>query len=490
MTTAVAVTGELSSLDATFWALESRQHPMHLGALLRFGPGADLTPERLADLLAERAGRSSRLRQWVHVPGSPFAAPRWIEDPHFLGRRHVHVHDAIQERELPQIAAALMAEPLHAGLPPWQAHLLCDGSPADGFSLLLKLHHAAVDGLRAVELAVRMFDRLPSRTRLGAPEPEAATEASATAAGTPAPAAAPAGTPAPVWELPSPRALASGLVSGLASGLDELTRRRIRQAGVLRDVAGVVLTSRLAQARSGSFGLRATSPLHAPLVGDPGVRVLALPSYPLDDLQRIRRAHGGMLHDVVLAVLSGALRRWFLALGEQPDARSTRVLVPVSRRTRAGEAVAGNELSGYLVTLPVGEPDPLIRLLRVREAMAGHKDRGPDRGAGALATLTDLLPPGLQRFTGPLLRPTAPLLFDALVTDVPLPGLPFALAGAPLAAVHPLAPVAQGHTAAFAVSRLRDRVHFGIHGLARGPRDPRDLAQLLRDEIDELLELS
>ncbi|MFD0329369.1 WS/DGAT domain-containing protein [Streptacidiphilus monticola] len=131
------------------------------------------------------------------------------------------------------------------------------------------------------------------------------------------------------------------------------------------------------------------------------------------------------------------MRRWYLGLGHDPERHSTRVLVPVSRRTRAGEVLHGNQLSGYLVTLPLSEPDPLVRLFRVRESMAACKDHGPSRGAGAVATLPELLPAGVQRFTGPLLRPTAPLLFDALATDVPIPGLPFTLGGAPLAAVHP-----------------------------------------------------
>ena len=36
----------------------------------------------------------------------------------------------------------------------------------------------------------------------------------------------------------------------------------------------------------------------------------------LDDYKRIRKAHGGTVNDVVLAVVAGALRTWLLTRGE------------------------------------------------------------------------------------------------------------------------------------------------------------------------------
>jgi len=458
----VTTATELSPLDMAFWSLESDEAPMHLGALLRFGPGGAPDPESLVALLAERAGRSARLRQRVHVPWNPMDPPRWVEDRRFAARQHIAVHALAGSRPdvLERTAATLMAAPLRRELPPWEVHLLTDGPMDQGFTLLLKLHHAAVDGLRAVELGVRLLDRLESR-------PQRDEDA------VPAARTGPAG------------GRSGGLAGGLAAGLDEVTRRTLRSARVAADVATTVVGTRVGE------GWRpARTPLHTGMTGLPGDRVLALPSFSTRELQLVRRAHGGTLHDIVLALIAGGLRRWFLDLGWDPAQRSTRVLVPVSHRTRAGEQAEGNQLSGFLVTLPVADPDPLIRLFRVREAMAAHKEHGPLRGPGAVAMLPDLLPPGVQRFTGPLVRPGAPLLFDALVTDIPLPGLPFTLSGAPLTALHPLAPLAQGHTVAIAASRYRDRVHIGLHGAAEGFRDPRHLADSLTAEMETLLRMS
>ncbi|MEY9870869.1 diacylglycerol O-acyltransferase [Streptacidiphilus sp. MAP12-33] len=457
---ATATTERLSALDMAFWSLESVSAPMHLGALLRFGPGGTASTDELAALIAERAALSPRLRQRVAVPWNPLEPPHWRDDPAFDGHRHVHLHRPAPGCSLAETTAELMAAPLRRELPPWEAHVLLSSptaGPEEGFALLLKLHHAAVDGLRAVELGVRLLDRLPRQRRPPAAEP----------------AAVPAG--------PGPGAGSLGRLLRAAPTAVADVRRRLRAAGVAGDVAAAVATTGLTDVLR-----RTRSPLRSG-PADTARRVVALPVLELAALQKVRRSHGGTLHDVVLAVLAGALRRWFLGLGHDPARRTSRVLVPVSARTRAGRTETGNQLSGYLVDLPLAEPDPLIRLLRVREAMGAHKERGADRGPGAVATLSELLPPGCHRFTGPVLRPTAPLLFDALVTDVPLPGLPFRLAGAPLTALHPLAPLAQGHTVAVAVSRYRDRVFVGLHGAADELTDPRRISGAMSAELAELV---
>ena len=50
-----------------------------------------------------------------------------------------------------------------------------------------------------------------------------------------------------------------------------------------------------------------------------------------------------------------------------------RALIPVNQRSRSGDATAGNQISGFLVALPVGEPDPVERLRNVREQMEAAK---------------------------------------------------------------------------------------------------------------------
>ena len=82
---------------------------------------------------------------------------------------------------------------------------------------------------------------------------------------------------------------------------------------------------------------------------------------------------------------------------------------------------SANKLSAYLLGLPVSEADPRARLAAVRRGMDRNKSGGPSRGAGAVAVLADQLPPLAHRIGAPLAGSAARILFDILVTSVPLP---------------------------------------------------------------------
>ncbi|MYQ44869.1 DUF1298 domain-containing protein, partial [Streptomyces sp. SID4985] len=162
-------------------------------------------------------------------------------------------------------------------------------------------------------------------------------------------------------------------------------------------------------------------------------------------------------------------------------------LIPVSRRRPRTAHPQGNRLSGYLIRLPVGDPDPLGRLDSVRTAMLRNKDAGPHRGAGAVALLADHVPALGHRLGGPLVGQAARLWFDILVTSVPLPGIGLKLGGHQLTEVYPLAPLAPGQSLAVAISTYRGRVHYGLVADARAVPDLDLLARALTDETAALI---
>src|SRR5262245_12994527 len=148
----------------------------------------------------------------------------------------------------------------------------------------------------------------------------------------------------------------------VAGAIAELARRpsafvdTVRTGVVdLRSVAG-----RLAGAAGGMFAMMRTaarsapaSPLNAAIGAQ---RRYATATTDLDDYRRIRKAHGGTINDVALAVVAGALRSWLLTRGEPVTAAtSVRALVPVSVRGGDDPGAVGNRVASYLVDLPVGE---------------------------------------------------------------------------------------------------------------------------------------
>ncbi|MDX2405546.1 wax ester/triacylglycerol synthase family O-acyltransferase [Streptomyces microflavus] len=435
----------LAPLDLAFWHLESDAHPMHLGALAVFAPASGVTRLHVLELLRARAAAIPRLRMCVRDVLLPVGGAAWTVDKDFDVHRHVHrvaVADGDFMAGATRLAGELMEQPLGRGLPPWQMYLI--GGADDGpFAVLVKLHHALADGMRAVAIGAGIFDEI------------AATAARPGARGRPA-------VPPRSW-LPDPRE-----VAGMALG-------RIGEVGRALGVGASVV-------RAGRLDLRGDTAFTAP---SSGTRRLATADLDATALQRIRRAEGGTANDILLAVVAGALRRWMEERGEALTGTDPRALVPVSRR-RPGGAVTGNRLSAYLLDLPVGTADPRERLRTVRGAMDRNKAAGPLKGAGAVAVLADQLHPLAHRFGAPLAANAARMLFDLLVTSVPLPRSALSLGGCPLSALYPMAPLARGQSLAVALSTYGGRVHVGLVADGKALPDLDRLAEAVQAEFDAI----
>lgn len=438
----------LSALDVAFLCLEADTTPMHVGAVATFRPSGAVDPTALAGLLAERAARIPRLRKVVRFDWfdgfdwTALGGAHWEDDPGFDVAEHAGVHhlcDLYEQYEPDPLAAHAsewIAEPLDIDRPLWKIQVVT-GLPDGRFALLVKFHHALADGTGAVEVAFRLLDDV------GLP---------------PASEARPAST--------APWSPVDALRSGAATAIGAATESAGIASAVLRAAR--------------PFPLSPTATVNSPS------RRLGFVRADLADIRCVRAAHGGTTNDVVLAVLAGALREWMINRGQRADARSLRALVPVSVRGRAGGRTGGNHLSGYLCDLPVGLDDPLDRLRAVRAAMDRNKAAGPARGPGALPVLANRLPSGLHRIATKVAGRAAPLLFDTVITNVPLPGIPLSLDGARLTEVYPFVPLAPHQAVGIAVSTYRDTVHIGLQANGHAVPDLGSLSDAVGKSLAEL----
>jgi WS/DGAT/MGAT family acyltransferase len=358
-------------------------------------------------------------------------------DPGFDPQDHVRLHPPAADFQAE--AGRLMERPLERGRPPWEAHVL-PAQQGDRFAVLFKFHHALADGLRALTLAAAVLDPMD----LPAPRPRPAEP--------------------PRALLPDVRRL-PGLLRGALSDVSRAL-----------DIGASVAVHTLA--RQSTTALTAAST---------GTRRTAGAVLDLDDVHRVRKVVGGTVNDVLIAVVAGALRRWLDERGDGSEGVAPRALIPVSKRRPRTAHPQGNRLSGYLVRLPVDDPDPLGRLAAVRAAMDRNKDAGPNRGAGAVALLADHVPALGHRLGGPLAGQAARLWFDILVTSVPLPSLGLKLGGNPVTEVYPYAPLARGQSLAVAVSTYRGRVHYGLVADAQAVPDLDRFARALSEEVETLI---
>jgi WS/DGAT/MGAT family acyltransferase len=273
---------------------------------------------------------------------------------------------------------------------------------------------------------------------------------------------------------PRPEEPRRGLLPGVRK-LPGLVRGTLSDVGRALDIGASLAVSSLGVRSSSAFTAEGT-----------GTRRTAGVVLDLDDVHRVRKAQGGTVNDVLIALVAGALRRWLDERGDGSEGVAPRALIPVSRRRPRTAHPQGNRLSGYLIRLPVDDPDPLGRLDTVRSAMDRNKDAGPNRGAGAVALLADHVPALGHRLGGPLVSQAARLWFDILVTSVPLPSLGLKLGGNPVTQVFPFAPLARGQSLAVAVSTYRGHVHYGLVADAEAVPDLDRLAAALTEEVETL----
>ncbi|WP_019068235.1 wax ester/triacylglycerol synthase family O-acyltransferase [Streptomyces hokutonensis] len=431
----------LAPLDLAFWNIESDRNPMHLGALGVFSAHSPTAGAHAADLLAARAAAVPGLRMRIRDVWQPlslsFGSATREEDPDFDPLHHVRLHAPTADFQ--EVAGRLMERPLERDRPPWEAHVL-PGEDGVSFAVLFKFHHALADGLRALTLAAAILDPMDMPERRPRPEEPAR------------------GLLPDVRKLPG---LLRGALSDVGRALDI-------GASVARSTLDVRSSAALASEPSGT---RRTA----------GVVV------DLDDVHRIRKTVGGTVNDVLIAVVAGALRRWLDERGDGSEGVAPRALIPVSKRRPRSAQPQGNRLSGYLIRLPVDDPDPLGRLDSVRADMDRNKDAGPNRGAGAVALLADHVPALGHRLGGPFAAQAARLWFDILVTSVPLPSIGLKLGGNPVTAVFPYAPLARGQSLAVAVSTFRGHVHYGLVADAAAVPDLDLFARALTEEVETLI---
>ena len=460
--TLLIMTQRLSPVDATFLYAEHASTALHVGGVLTFA-----APQRGcfdAAAFTEQVGRrlalAPRLRQTVRATPGRFGAPVWIDDERFdldYHVRHLALPSPGTEPVLRELVGTLMEAPLDRDRPLWEVSVvegLADGRTA----LVAKVHHALADGLACMQLGGILLDA--TREPREAPPEDWC------------PAVAPS-------DLSLAVDAALGAFRGTRSTLGTaLAAARSTDTAVL----GRVAASALAVARHAT----APAPVPALRTATAGRRRFGVLRATLADHRAVRRAHGGTVNDVVLAVVAGGLRRWLAARGEEPAAgASVRAMIPVSLRSRHRGAF-GNGISAHLVDLPLGLPDPLERMARIRAAMDERKRRGP-AAVDALTTLVGAVPPPLHELGVRVAGRHAGRLYDVLISNVPGPPRTLYAGGAPMLDLFPVVPLGGGQAVAVGVASYAGALHYGITADGGAVPDVDALAAALEEALAELV---
>jgi WS/DGAT/MGAT family acyltransferase len=388
----------LSPLDASFLYWEKPHQRLHVGCVALLD--GSLSFEAFATAMAERIGPIRRYRERPVRPLLDLDWPRWEPDPAFDVRRHLH-HVAVPppggERELHALVDELFATRLDPRHPLWET-VLIDGVAGGRSALLWKVHHAMIDGVSGAQLLEAMAD--------------------------PVPHAPPASSP----HAPPRRSFLEGF------------RPRVL-LDTARDLARAVATF-------GEVLLEGT-----PLLPFNGAitdaRRIVWTSFTLDDFLAMRGVAGCKVNDVVLAVITGALRRYLESRGISPQGPRPRTLVPVSMRRAEDHMALGNLVTSMFPHLPIDLADPLARLRTIADEMQALKEQGQARAAGVALQLVGVLPAPLNALFARFAP--GPLPINTVCTNVPGPREACTLLGRPIVEVHPIVPLFQGIGLEFAI---------------------------------------
>jgi WS/DGAT/MGAT family acyltransferase len=182
----------------------------------------------------------------------------------------------------------------------------------------------------------------------------------------------------------------------------------------------------------------------------------------LEDFKLVKNAFGCTVNDVVLAVVTGALRNFLIERGVRTEGLELRALVPVSVRGKDEHHELGNRIVAMRGPLPVYISDPLARLRFVKEAMDGLKESKQALGAEVIAGAQNFAPPTILAQASRLNFSTR--LFNLIVTNVPGPQFPLYVLGRKMLEAYPVAFLPEHHALAVAIMSYNGQMNFGLLG--------------------------
>lgn len=460
----------LSAADAEFYELETTTTPMYVGSLsILRRPRGGLSYDRLLETVERQLPRIPRYRQKVRQVTLGLARPVWVDDPDFDITYHVRrsaLPSPGSDAQLHEVISRLAGRPLDRTRPLWEMYLI-EGLSGNRLALFIKSHQALINGMSACEIGHVITDR--SR------RPAAAAE--------------------DIW-LPAREPSDGELV---LDAVGNWLSRPGQQLGALRSgfsrVGGPNEAAAVAQRIAGAArtlvrGSAPDSPLNTRVSRQ---RRFTVASAELADYRLIRTRYDCDVNDVVLAVIAGALRNWLLSRGEPVVTATTmRAMAPTSVYPPAGVSTgpgqAVSEVAPFLIDLPVGEGNPVVRLSQIAHAGESHSAGASLVEARTIVTLSGFPPPTLHAMGTRVATRYPPRQFNLLITNVPGPQTQMYIAGAKLLETYAVPPLLHDQVLAIGVTSYFGRLYFGINADRDAMADVTVFPELLAESLDELID--
>lgn len=406
---------QLSAQDAFFLHIESPKTPMHIGAIYIASfddPKQTFDFDAMKEMIRSRLHLSKVFRRRLIEAPLDSVKPFWIEDPDFNLDAHMF-HVALPKpsnmRGLAKLAAQIYNYPLDRNRPLWKLTFITgleglEGIPPNSFAVVVQVHHANIDGMSGAEMMVAIFDWTVQPRDVPSPKKE--------------------------WKpqsIPTTLEIIKKGYKGVAGNTPvKLMKFLANTAGKFLDIA-----KEAAATLAPPPPMPMTAPdsiLNVPVSAN---KTFGAVDIPLSQIKKVKNLINGKVNDVVLAICSGALRRYLKERKKLPR-KPLVAMAPISVRSKDEKGDMGNRISAMLVGLATNIADPIKRVKKIRENATGSKLYGK---ANSVDEIMEFIPSEVAALAGRLYtrmsisklhRP----FFNVVITNVPGPPMPLYLNGA------------------------------------------------------------
>ena len=432
----------LSVQDNSFLLVESANSHMHVSSTLIYEAGPLRTVDggidinRIMRATESYLHRIPRYRQKLHmVPFFDHAV--WVDDRHFkldYHVRHTALPDPGTDEQLQALSSRVMAQPLDRARPLWETWIV-EGLEGDRFAVITKIHHCMIDGMAGQDLAQILHSTEPGERTPEAPKPF---------------------VPRP---RPSDRELLKDEVGRYLSIPGRATRgirEATREINELRSEFTTRAKSMLTMVQ-GMRDVPTKTPLNEPIGPH---RRFDWRDMPLEDVKVVRKAIGCTINDLVLAIVTGAVREFLIGRGHSVHGLDFRIAAPVSIRSSEDGAM-GNRVSQWFVRAPVEEDDPLERVEKIREVTEELKASNQALDADLIMSVAEWTPTNLLTLASRSASGAPP--YNMMVTNVPGPQFPLYLLGARLVSLYSQVPIADATALGVALVSYDGKLCWGFN---------------------------
>jgi diacylglycerol O-acyltransferase len=458
---------QMSGQDAAFLYGETKNWHMHVSGLIIIdaeGAPDGWSFQRFREILISRIPEVPQLRwRYVDVPFG-LDRPSWIEepdlDPDFHIRR-VALPAPGGAEELSEVVGQLVSLKLDRSRPLWEAWVI-EGLEGGRVAFLQKMHHAIVDGVSGAGLAEVIMDLEPT------------------------PRVSSTDLTGEIHDDHEPSQMemfGRALVRTTLRTPYRVTRFARQSVQQMMDVAPI---------------LRGAKPISLPLTTPRTIlneeptprRSFSSARLELSRVKALKDAYGVKVNDVVLAIVSSALRNYLSIVDEVPEA-SLIVQCPVSLRSDTDAADVGNNIGSIFASLATDIDDPAERIAAIYESTQSAKEMRRALAARQIMGLTDATPPGIialaaRMYTSAGLGSRTPPAVSTVVSNVPGPDFPLYVAGGRVEALYPLGPLLMGMSLNITVFSIGEKLDFGVMSCPDTMPDSHLIPDYMETALEEL----